>query len=350
MRAETLWRHSERGLLRTARFAAAPLLALTDWRRGLAPCATTLSGVALRVAAPSRNPVAARTVRASRWAGPPLQRVERWRFGIRGLTGRAAVDGALGGGEAAANIISNLVLAGMVYTLVSQIAGKRELYPPAECLPGKAERIKEAPPQDATHLWLGDRNRPLYPPFPEDTEMAMFAMGCFWCSENIFMRIPRGVYTTAVGYSGGVTPNPTYGEVCGGKTNHAEVVRVIFQPSEISYETLLRKFWEAHDPTTYNGQGSDFGTPYRSSIYTFSDEQKEAAIRTRDQFQGILKARGQGAPICTEIAPAGEFYYAEGYHQQYDARGNAEYCGLRPTGASFIELPVAAAASAASPP
>jgi len=244
---------------------------------------------------------------------------------------------------AVVNIFLNLVLVGLLGSLAQRFFGTRQLYSPEECLPGRQEPIPTAPSPDAGHVLLP--GRPLLPPFPEDTEMVMFAMGCFWCSENIFMRLPQGIYSTAVGYAGGVTPNPTYEEVCTGKTNHAEVVRVVFRPAEISLEALLRRFWEAHDPTTVNSQGNDFGTPYRSAIYCYSEEQLAIAKRTREEFQTILQNRGLQEPICTEILPAGEFYYAERYHQQYDARGNAGYCGLRPTGATFLELGVTATAA-----
>jgi len=256
---------------------------------------------------------------------------------------RAEATGQL---DAAAviNILSNLALVGLIASALWRLLGTRELKPPEECFSGRTTPIADAPPASARHVLLGNT---LYPPFPEDTEMATFAMGCFWCSENIFMRLPRGIHSTAVGYAGGVTPNPTYEEVCSGQTNHAEVVRVVFRPSEISYEELLRRFWEAHDPTTENRQGNDFGTPYRSAIYCYSEAQLRAAERSRDEFQTILKGRGWQDVISTEIAPAGEFYYAEGYHQQYDARGNAGYCGLRPTGASFLELKQAADVTAA---
>jgi len=151
------------------------------------------------------------------------------------------------------------------------------------------------------------------------------------------MRLPRGIFSTSVGYSGGVTPNPTYHEVCSGKTNHAEVVRVVFNPSEISDEELVRVFFEAHDPTTKNQQGNDFGTPYRSAIYCYGDEQLRVAQHLSGEFAEVLKKRGVNDPISTEIAPAGPFYVAEKYHQQYGARGS-EYCGLRPTGAKLAQV------------
>lgn len=237
--------------------------------------------------------------------------------------------------ESVINITVNLGLAALIGQIFFTLLGKKELYPKDQCLPGRKEPLAAAPPDRAMHILLSSR---LYPPFPEDAEMITFGMGCFWCSENLFMRLPRGVFSTAVGYAGGETANPSYEEVCSGKTNHAEVVRVVYRPSEVSLRELLQKFWEGHDPTTQYRQGNDFGTMYRSAIYCYSEAQLEAAQETRDQFQQILAKRGINDTISTEIAMAGEFYYAEGYHQQYDARGNSGYCGLRPTGASFLEL------------
>lgn len=228
----------------------------------------------------------------------------------------------------------NIVIYGGLAFFIVGLMGKSNLYAPEDCLEGRSTPIADAPREGNSHLWL--QGRPLFAPFPEGTEQAMFAMGCFWCSENLYMRLPRGIFSTAVGYSGGVTPNPTYDEVCSGKTNHAEVVRVIFNPSEISYEELVRVFFEAHDPTTKNRQGNDFGTPYRSAIYCYGDEQLRTAQRLSGEFAEVLKNRGFNDPISTEIAPAGQFYMAEKYHQQYGARGS-DYCGLRPTGAKFVE-------------
>jgi peptide-methionine (S)-S-oxide reductase len=176
-----------------------------------------------------------------------------------------------------------------------------------------------------------NRNR-LDPPFPEGLHRAMFAMGCFWGAERKFWELP-GVYTTAVGYAAGSTPNPTYREVCTGRTGHTEAVLVVFDPEAIRYEDLLRTFWENHDPTQGMRQGNDVGTQYRSGIYTFDESQRHAAERSRAAFQTKLTEAGYGA-ITTEIAPAPEFYYAEDYHQQYLAKNPNGYCGLGGTGVS----------------
>ena len=173
---------------------------------------------------------------------------------------------------------------------------------------------------------------PLVPPFPDDTERAVFGMGCFWGAERGFWQAP-GVYTTAVGYAGGFTPNPTYEEVCSGRTGHNEVVLVVHRPAEISYDELLRIFWEGHDPTQGMRQGNDVGTQYRSGIYTTSEAQAEAARASRDRYAERLAEAGHGE-ITTEIEPAGEFYYAEDYHQQYLAKVPNGYCGLGGTGVS----------------
>jgi peptide-methionine (S)-S-oxide reductase len=170
---------------------------------------------------------------------------------------------------------------------------------------------------------------PLVGPWP-GKEQALFGMGCFWGAERLFWQLP-GVTVTAVGYAGGHTPNPTYREVCSGRTGHAEVVLVVFDPKVISYETLLRKFWEEHDPTQGMRQGNDAGTQYRSGIYTFDAAQQQAAERTRSAFQTKLTEAGFGA-ITTEILPAPEFYYAEDYHQQYLAKNPNGYCGVDGTG------------------
>jgi peptide-methionine (S)-S-oxide reductase len=164
----------------------------------------------------------------------------------------------------------------------------------------------------------------LYPPFPDGTEQAIFGMGCFWGAERIFWQIP-GVSTTAVGYAGGYTPNPTYEEVCTGRTGHTEAALVVYDPTRVGYERLLKEFWEQHDPTQLMGQGNDHGTQYRSAIFTFSDEQLDIAKRSRDQYQALLDEQGYGA-ITTEIAPASEFFYAENYHQQYLAKNPGGYC------------------------
>jgi peptide-methionine (S)-S-oxide reductase len=202
---------------------------------------------------------------------------------------------------------------------------KRGLPSAAEALPGRQERM----PVPATHCVTGAR---LEPPFPAGTERAVFGMGCFWGEEKKFWGIP-GVYSTSVGYAGGHTPNPTYEEVCSGGTGHAEVVLVVFDPAKVSYESLLRVFWESHDPTQGMRQGNDAGTQYRSGIYYYGDEQRQAAEASRDAFQAELKKARYGA-ITTEILPAPAFYYAEDYHQQYLAKNPGGYCGLGGTGVS----------------
>jgi peptide-methionine (S)-S-oxide reductase len=195
----------------------------------------------------------------------------------------------------------------------------------AEALPGRDERI----PVPARHDVLGT---PLEPPFPEGLEQAVFGMGCFWGAERIFWQAP-GVYTTAVGYAGGFTPNPTYQEVCSGRTGHAEVVLVVFDPQQTSFEELLRLFWEGHDPTQGMRQGNDAGTQYRSAVYWTSEAQRAAAEETEAMYQARLAAAGYGE-ITTEVAEAGPFYYAEDYHQQYLAKNPNGYCGIGGTGVS----------------
>jgi peptide-methionine (S)-S-oxide reductase len=195
----------------------------------------------------------------------------------------------------------------------------------AEALPGRSERMRVP----AAHFV--NRNR-LEPPFPEGLHRAMFAMGCFWGAERKFWELP-GVYTTAVGYAAGSTPNPTYREVCTGRTGHTEAVLVVFDPEVIRYEDLLRTFWENHDPTQGMRQGNDVGTQYRSGIYTYNESQRHAAELSRAAFQQKLTEAGYG-DITTEIAPAPEFYYAEDYHQQYLAKNPNGYCGLGGTGVS----------------
>ncbi|HET9680090.1 MAG TPA: peptide-methionine (S)-S-oxide reductase MsrA [Gammaproteobacteria bacterium] len=197
--------------------------------------------------------------------------------------------------------------------------------PTAEtALPGR----KSVMPVPESHYVNGN---PLQPPFPAGSEQALFALGCFWGAERLFWEL-SGVYTTAAGYAGGYTPNPTYEEVCSGATGHAEAVLVVFDPAKISYQQLLKTFWEAHDPTQGMRQGDDRGTQYRSAIYTYSDEQQRAAIDSRDAFEKAVQEQGLGA-ITTEIKPAPEFYYAEDYHQQYLAKNPQGYCGLKGTGA-----------------
>jgi peptide-methionine (S)-S-oxide reductase len=199
----------------------------------------------------------------------------------------------------------------------------------AEALPGRAERMSVP----ATHHVSGAR---LEEPFPQGMEKALFALGCFWGAEKKFWQ-QKGVYTTASGYAAGHTPNPTYREVCSGMTGHAEVVLVVFDPKQSSYADLLKVFWESHDPTQGMRQGGDVGTQYRSGIYYYNDEQKEAAERTRDAYQEQLTSAGYGK-ITTEILPAPEFYYAEDYHQQYLHKNPDGYCGLGGCGVSYEKL------------
>ena len=194
-----------------------------------------------------------------------------------------------------------------------------------EALPGRDEKM----PVPERHYVSGN---PLTPPFPASMETAMFGMGCFWGAEHKFWEL-EGVYTTAVGYAGGFTPNPTYKEVCTGMTGHNEVVLVVYDPEVIGYKDLLKIFWEAHNPTQGMRQGNDVGTQYRSGIYTYSNEQKAAALASVQLFQGRLADNGFGA-ITSEIIDAPEFYYAEDYHQQYLAKNPAGYCGLGGTGVS----------------
>ncbi len=194
-----------------------------------------------------------------------------------------------------------------------------------DALPGRSERM----PVPASHTVLG---HPLTGPFPEGIEVAQFGMGCFWGAEKLFWKAP-GVYTTAVGYAGGSTPNPTYREVCSGLTGHTEVVLVAYDPRKTSYDALLKLFWENHDPTQGMRQGNDVGTQYRSAIYTYSPEQRAAAEASRDAFAAELAKAGLGA-ITTEILDAPEFYYAEEYHQQYLDKNPDGYCGIGGTGVS----------------
>ena len=203
------------------------------------------------------------------------------------------------------------------------LGNKSEMVVPDKALPGRSEAM----PVPARHEVLGT---PLVPPFPEGFEHAIVGMGCFWGAERVFWEAP-GVYTTAVGYAGGFTPNPTYEEVCSGRTGHAEVVLVVFDPAKTSYEEILRLFWENHDPTQGMRQGNDVGTQYRSAIFYADDAQRAAAEASRDRYQAALRDAGHGE-ITTEITPAGEFFYAEEYHQQYLAKNPAGYCGLGGTG------------------
>jgi peptide-methionine (S)-S-oxide reductase len=193
----------------------------------------------------------------------------------------------------------------------------------AETLPGRDAAI----PVPDRHTVLG---APLLPPFPDGIEHLVLGMGCFWGAERVFWQLP-GVYTTAVGYAGGATPNPTYREVCSGRTGHAEVVLVAYDPAAVSTEEVLRRFWEGHDPTQGMRQGNDVGTQYRSAIFWQTPEQRDLALATRDAYAAALAARGMGS-ITTEIAEAGPFYPAEEYHQQYLDKNPGGYCGLGGTG------------------
>jgi peptide-methionine (S)-S-oxide reductase len=195
-----------------------------------------------------------------------------------------------------------------------------------EALPGRADPI----PTATRHFVNG---HPLQPPYPAGLEQAVFGLGCFWGAERKFWELGDGVYVTAVGYAGGHTQNPTYEEVCSGRTGHTEVVRVVFDPAKISYDRLLKAFWENHNPTQGMRQGNDVGTQYRSAIYTSNSAQAAAAAASKTSYQKALTAKGLGT-ITTEIAAAGPFYFAEDYHQQYLAKNPAGYCGLGGTGVS----------------
>jgi peptide-methionine (S)-S-oxide reductase len=207
----------------------------------------------------------------------------------------------------------------------------RSVPSPAEALPGRAEPIVTP----GMHTIL---DTPLAGPWPDGTKTAIFGLGCFWGAEKAFWQLP-GVVTTAVGYAGGSTPNPTYDEACTGKTGHAEVVLVAYDPKRISYEQLLKTFWEDHDPTQGMRQGNDMGTQYRSIILTADDEQRAEAEATRDAYQAKLSAAGYGE-ITTEIAPAGPFYYAEDYHQQYLDKNPRGYCPNHRTGVKLPDVKV----------
>ena len=201
---------------------------------------------------------------------------------------------------------------------------KAEMPTKETALSGRAQPIATA----ASHFVNG---QPLKGPWPDGAEMAMFGMGCFWGAERKFWQIETGIFITAVGYAAGITPHPTYEEVCSGMTGHNEVVLVVFDPAVTSYETLLKTFWENHDPTQGMRQGNDAGTQYRSGIYVYGEAQRRAALASRDIFQAAIAAKGYG-PITTEIIDAPEFYYAEDYHQQYLAKVPHGYCGLGGTG------------------
>ncbi len=211
---------------------------------------------------------------------------------------------------------------------------KTQMVTPEDALAGRSERPFSVP---ETHAVLGN---PLEPPFPDGIEVAYFALGCFWGAERLFWELD-GVYTTAVGYMGGTTPNPTYEEVCGGRTGHAEAVLVAFDPEKVSYSDLLKVFFEEHDPTQGMRQGNDVGTQYRSGIYFANDSQKRVAEMARDAYDAALRGAGKDS-VTTELEPAGPFYYAEDYHQQYLHKVPNGYCGLKGTGVA-CSIPAAAA-------
>ena len=210
--------------------------------------------------------------------------------------------------------------------LAQMFQSKNEMPDPAHALKGRPTPI----PTAETHFVNG---RPLEEPVPEGAEVAIFGMGCFWGVERLFWNIP-GVVNTSVGYAGGFTPNPTYNETVTGRTGHAEVVRIVYDPSKVSFEALLKVFWEEHDPTQGMRQGNDVGTTYRSAIYTTSEAQRATAERSRDAYQNALEGAGVSRRITTEIAPAGDYFFAEDYHQQYLAKNPGGYCGLQGTGVS----------------
>jgi peptide-methionine (S)-S-oxide reductase len=197
---------------------------------------------------------------------------------------------------------------------------------PDRALPGRSEPVHVA----EAHFVNG---RSMTPPWPDGYQSAVFGLGCFWGAERVFW-LTRGVWTTAVGYAGGYTPNPTYEEVCSGRTGHAEVVLVVWDPARITFEAVLKGFWEDHDPTQGMRQGNDVGTQYRSAIYTTADTQNDVIKASSEAYQAALLRAGHRAAITTEIAPAGPFYYAEDYHQQYLAKNPGGYCGIGGTGVS----------------
>jgi peptide-methionine (S)-S-oxide reductase len=209
---------------------------------------------------------------------------------------------------------------------------KLKLPSSTEALPGRSEPLRVR----STHAVSGATT---VPPWPPGAELAMFGMGCFWGAERLFWQLP-GVISTQVGYAGGYTPNPSYEEVCSGRTGHAEVVRVVFDPAKTSFRDLLRVFWESHDPTQGMRQGNDVGTQYRSAIYTYGAEQRAAADASRADYQKALAAAGHNGDISTQVAAAPEFYYAEDYHQQYLHKNPDGYCGIGGTG---IACPIPAA-------
>ena len=228
-----------------------------------------------------------------------------------------------------------------------------KLLPPDQCNPGRATPNPQAAGPDALHYTKQTR---LCEPFPEGLEVAIFGFGCFWCSEGALSDLD-GIYSTSVGYAGGVTENPTYRDVCGGDTNHNEVVRVVFDPSKLPYAELLRVFWSSHNPCTLNRQGNDRGTQYRSGVYYFSEDQRLAAEASKVAYAGALVLAGRSkGPVSTEILPAPKYWIAEVAHQQYDAKpGSRDYCGLSPLGVAcppaaewMIPKPAAPAAAPAA--
>lgn len=210
-------------------------------------------------------------------------------------------------------------------SLLDSYRKKVEMPSEQDALPGRAAALATA----SVHFVS---KKPLKGPWPEGLKQVLFGMGCFWGAERLFWQVP-GVYVTAVGYAGGITPNPTYEEICTGLTGHAEVVLVVYDPKVVSLEELLTLFWEEHDPTQGMRQGNDIGTTYRSVIYTYDEAERQTVEKSRDAYQSALSARGLG-PITTDIADAPTFYYAEDYHQQYLAKNPNGYCGLRGTGVS----------------
>ncbi|KAJ8270655.1 hypothetical protein GJAV_G00117670 [Gymnothorax javanicus] len=212
-----------------------------------------------------------------------------------------------------------------IHDRMGDMATKSQLPTPETALPGRTESVKVS----AKHHVNGNRT---VPPFPEGLQMAVFGMGCFWGAERKFWK-QKGVYSTQVGYAGGITPNPAYREVCTGRTGHAEVVRVVFDPEKVNYTDLLKVFWEGHDPTQGMRQGNDYGTTYRSAIYTYSEEQMNSALSSKEEYQKALTEEGFGQ-ITSEIREAPTFYYAEDYHQQYLSKEPRGYCGLGSTGVS----------------
>lgn len=219
--------------------------------------------------------------------------------------------------------------------LFNFLNNKLNIIPPAEALPGRANTL----PTAERHFVNG---RPLKGPYPDGHEVAYFGLGCFWGAERKFWQMGDGIFVTAVGYQGGHTPNPTYQEACSGMTAHTEAVMVVYDPTRVSYEALLKTFWESHDPTQGMRQGNDVGTQYRSAIYTVGPAQAAAAEASKATYQAALKARGLGA-ITTEIRAAPEFYFAEEYHQQYLAKNPGGYCGLGGTG---VACPIGTGVSA----